>query len=155
MLFRSIAAFGIGNTVQANSITMVLQSSFDIPAIYIGAIMSAIVMLVILFGIKGIARVCGALVPFMAISYVLGCVVILILNASYLSQAIQLIFSSAFTSQAAGGGFLGSTIMIASRFGIARGLFSNESGLGSAPIIAAAAQTRNPVRQALVSSTAT
>ncbi len=154
-IFTALAAFGIGNTVQANSITVMLQSSFDIPALYIGIALSVLVMLVILFGIKGIANVCGTLVPFMAISYVVGCVIILILNAAYLKETIQLIFSSAFTSQAAGGGFLGSTIIIASRFGIARGLFSNESGLGSAPIIAAAAQTRNPVRQALVSSTGT
>lgn len=154
-IFTALAAFGIGNTVQANSITVMLQSSFDIPALYIGIALSVLVMLVILFGIKGIANVCGTLVPFMAISYVVGCVIILILNAAYLKETIQLIFSSAFTSQAAGGGFLGSTIIIASRFGIARGLFSNESGLGSAPIIATAAQTRNPVRQALVSSTGT
>ena len=154
-IFTAIAAFGIGNTVQANSITIMLNSTYDIPAIYIGIVMSVLVMLVIVFGVKGISKVCSTLVPFMAVSYVLGCVVILFLNASYLKETVQLIFSSAFSPQAAGGGFLGSTIIIASRFGIARGLFSNESGLGSAPIVAAAAQTRNPVRQALVSSTGT
>ena len=132
-----------------------LNSTFVIPARYIGIVMSVLVMLVIVFGVKGISKVCSTLVPFMAVSYVLGCIVILTLNASYLKETIQLIFSSAFSPQAAGGGFLGSTIIIASRFGIARGLFSNESGLGSAPIVAAAAQTRNPVRQALVSSTGT
>ena len=154
-VFTAIAAFGIGNTVQANSITIMLNSTYDIPVIYIGIIMSILVMLVIIFGVKGISKVCSTLVPFMAVSYVLGCIVILFLNASYLKETVQLIFSSAFSPQAAGGGFLGSTIIIASRFGIARGLFSNESGLGSAPIVAAAAQTRNPVRQALVSSTGT
>ena len=154
-VFTAIAAFGIGNTVQANSITIMLNSTYDIPVIYIGIAMSVLVMLVIVFGVKGISKVCSTLVPFMAVSYVLGCIVILFLNASYLKETVQLIFSSAFSPQAAGGGFLGSTIIIASRFGIARGLFSNESGLGSAPIVAAAAQTRNPVRQALVSSTGT
>lgn len=154
-LFTALAAFGIGNTVQANSITVMLSSTYGIPSMYIGIIMALLVMLVIIFGVKGISRVCTTLVPIMALSYVLGCIVILILNAAYLKETVQLIFSSAFTPQAAGGGFLGSTIIIASRFGIARGLFSNESGLGSAPIVAAAAQTRNPVRQALVSSTGT
>ena len=154
-VFTAIAAFGIGNTVQANSITVMLNSTYGIPPIYIGVTMAAMVMLVIIFGVKGISRVCSTLVPFMAVSYVVGCVVILFINAPYLKETIQLIMSSAFSPQAAGGGFLGSTIIIASRFGIARGLFSNESGLGSAPIVAAAAQTRNPVRQALVSSTGT
>ena len=104
---------------------------------------------------KGIARVCSALVPFMAAFYVLGCLVILGLNWPVLGESIRLICRSAFTARAAGGGFIGTTVLMACRFGIARGLFSNESGLGSAPIVAAAAQTRNPVRQALVSSTGT
>ena len=110
---------------------------------------------VVLGGVKSIARVCSMLVPVMAIFYVLGCFYILYANAAYLWPAIKLIVSAAFNPEAAGGGFVGSTVMTAARFGIARGLFSNESGMGSAPIVAAAAQTRNPVRQALVSSSGT
>ena len=154
-IFTAMAAFGIGNLVQANSIAIVVKESWGIESLYIALAMVILVSLVIFGGIKSIARFCGALVPFMALSYIAGCIFILFMNAGYLKESIQLIFTSAFTPQAAGGGFLGSTIIMASRFGIARGLFSNESGLGSAPIIAAAAQTRNPVRQALVSSTAT
>lgn len=154
-IFTAIAAFGIGNTVQANSISVLLHESYGISGYITGGVLSIGVALVILFGVKGIARVCSALVPFMAVFYVAGCLVLLWLNAAYLKEAFYLIVSSAFSSQAAGGGFAGSTIMMATRYGIARGLFSNESGLGSAPIVAAAAQTRNPVRQALVSSTGT
>ncbi|MFA7135612.1 MAG: sodium:alanine symporter family protein [Bacteroidales bacterium] len=154
-VFTAIAAFGIGNTVQANSIALLLNETYSIPPITTGIVVSIATALVILFGVKGIAKVCGTLVPFMALFYVLGCLVILYVNAPYLKEAINLIFSSAFSARAAGGGFIGTTVMMAARFGIARGLFSNESGLGSAPIIAAAAQTRNPVRQALVSSSGT
>jgi AGCS family alanine or glycine:cation symporter len=111
--------------------------------------------LVILGGIKSIARVCEMLVPFMAFFYVIGCIVILIMNSEYVWPALKLICESAFTPEAAGGGFVGTTVMMAARFGIARGLFSNESGMGSAPIVASAAKTRNPVRQALVSSSGT
>jgi AGCS family alanine or glycine:cation symporter len=110
---------------------------------------------VILGGVKAIARVCTIFVPFMAVLYVLGCIVILVMNGSYVWPAVQLIVQSAFNPSAAGGGFVGATVMMAARYGIARGLFSNESGMGSAPIVAAAAKTRNPVRQALVSSTGT
>ncbi len=161
-IFTAIAAFGIGNTVQANAISTLLAEpgifGNNIPSIptYIsGLILAATVALVIIFGVKGIANVCGTLVPFMAIFYVLGCITILYINRDFLIETIELIFNSAFSPKAAGGGFAGSSIIIVARFGIARGLFSNESGLGSAPIVAAAAQTRNPVRQALVSSTAT
>ncbi len=154
-VFTALAAFGIGNTVQANSISMLLNETYGISQTLVGAILAALVLLVIVFGVKGIARVCSALVPFMAIFYVLGCLVILGMNWPYLGESIRLICRSAFTARAAGGGFIGTTVMMACRFGIARGLFSNESGLGSAPIVAAAAQTRNPVRQALVSSTGT
>lgn len=154
-VFTAIAAFGIGNTVQANSIALLLNETYSIPPITTGIVVSIATALVILFGVKGIAKVCGTLVPFMALFYVLGCLVILYVNAPYLKEAINLIFSSAFSARAAGGGFIGTTVMMAARFGIARGLFSNESGLGSAPIIAAAAQTKNPVRQALVSSSGT
>ncbi|MBQ6300005.1 MAG: alanine:cation symporter family protein [Bacteroidales bacterium] len=154
-VFTALAAFGIGNTVQANSISMLLNETYGISQTLVGAILAALVLLVIVFGVKGIARVCSALVPFMAIFYVLGCLVILGMNWPYLGESIRLICRSAFTARAAGSGFIGTTVMMACRFGIARGLFSNESGLGSAPIVAAAAQTRNPVRQALVSSTGT
>ena len=151
----AIAAFGIGNTVQANSISLLLSETYGISQYLIGVILAVLVLLVIVFGVKGIAKVCSTLVPFMAAFYVLGCLVILGMNWPYLGESIRLICRSAFTTRAAGGGFVGSTVLIACRFGIARGLFSNESGLGSAPIVAAAAQTRNPVRQALVSSTGT
>ena len=154
-VFTSVAAFGIGNTVQANSISMLLHESYGIEAWITGAITAILVALVIIGGIKGIAKVCTAFVPFMAIMYVLGCFYILCINHAYIGQAISVIIDSAFHPQAAGGGFVGSTVMIAARYGIARGLFSNESGMGSAPIAAAAARTRNPVRQALVSSTGT
>jgi len=154
-IFTAIAAFGIGNTVQANSIALLLNETYSISPFTTGILTSIATALVILFGVKGIARVCGTLVPFMALFYVVGCLFILYVNAPYLKEAFALIFNSAFSPRAAGGGFVGTTVMMAARFGIARGLFSNESGLGSAPIIAAAAQTRNPVRQALVSSTGT
>lgn len=154
-VFTAIAAFGIGNTVQANSISMLLNESWGISTYVTGGILCLFLALVILFGLKGISKVCSTLVPFMAAFYIVGCIIILWLNAAYLKDTVVLIFNSAFTPQAAGGGFMGTTVMMAARFGIARGLFSNESGLGSAPIVAAAARTRNPVRQALVSSTGT
>ena len=154
-VFTSIAAFGIGNTVQSNAIALLLNETYSISPFVSGIVVSIGIAMVILFGIKGIAKVCGALVPFMAIFYVLGCLVILYVNSAYLKETFSLIFNSAFSSKAAGGGFVGTTVMMAARFGIARGLFSNESGLGSAPIVAAAAQTRNSVRQALVSSSGT
>ncbi len=161
-IFTGIAAFGIGNSVQSNAIASLLsqpgllgESYTGISTQLTGLVVAGLVALVIIFGVKAIAKVCEALVPFMAIFYVLGCVIILFINGEYLGDALRLIIDSAFSPQAAGGGFVGSTVMMAARFGIARGLFSNESGLGSAPIVAAAAQTRNPVRQALVSSTAT
>ncbi|HCT94347.1 MAG: transporter [Bacteroidetes bacterium GWE2_39_28] len=154
-IFTAIAAFGIGNTVQANSIALLINETYSISPYITGLVLSFATALVILFGVKGIAKVCGTLVPFMAFFYILGCLVILYVNSEYLLRALDLIVDSAFSAKAAGGGFVGTTIMMAARFGIARGLFSNESGLGSAPIVAAAAQTRNPVRQALVSSTGT
>lgn len=154
-IFTSLAAFGIGNTVQANSISLLLNESYGISPHLSGIVMSLLTALVVIGGVKSIARVCTVLVPFMAVLYVLGYFYILFINKAYVVDSISLIFNSAFSTQAAGSGFVGSTIMIAARYGIARGLFSNESGLGSAPIVAAAAQTRNPVRQALVSSTGT
>lgn len=154
-IFTALAAFGIGNTVQANSISLLMNETYDINVHVTGIVIAILTALVIFFGVKGIARVCMALVPFMAVCYIAGCLYILFVNRAFLGESLQLIVSSAFTPHAAGGGFLGTTVMMAARFGIARGLFSNESGLGSAPIVAAAAQTRNPVRQALVSSTGT
>jgi len=153
--FTSVTAFGIGNMVQANSISVLVNESFQIPMWVTGLILTVLTAVVILGGIKSIARVCEGLVPFMAITYVLGCLIILGMNLEGIPNTVSLIFNSAFTGQAAIGGFLGAGMKEAIRFGIARGLFSNESGLGSAPIVAAAAQTKNPVRQALVSSTGT
>ena len=110
---------------------------------------------VIIGGVRSVSKVCSMLVPLMALLYVLGCIFILCMNAGYVMPALRLIVCSAFSPQAAGGGFAGASVIMAARYGIARGLFSNESGLGSAPIVAAAARTKNPVRQALVSSTGT
>lgn len=154
-VFTALASFGIGCTVQANSIALLASETFGIPDWIMGVIVCLLAGAVIIGGVKAIARVCTILVPFMAILYVIGCLIILCMNGAYVWPAIQLIVSSAFNPAAAGGGFIGSTVMMAARYGIARGLFSNESGMGSAPIVAAAAQTRNPVRQALVSSTGT
>ncbi len=154
-VFTALASFGIGNTVQANAIATVAHETYNIAPALTGAVVCLLAGAVVLGGVKSIARVCGLLVPFMALFYVLGCLYILCVNAAYLWPALKLIVHSAFSPQAAGGGFVGTTVMMAARFGIARGLFSNESGMGSAPIVAAAAQTRNPVRQALVSSSGT
>ena len=154
-VFTALASFGIGCTVQANSIALLASETFGVPTWVVGVVVCVLAGGVILGGVKVIARVCMVLVPFMAMLYVVGCVVILCLNGSYVWPAVELIVQSAFNPSAAGGGFVGATVMMAARYGIARGLFSNESGLGSAPIVAAAAQTRNPVRQALVSSTGT
>ena len=154
-IFTAIASFGIGNTVQANAIATIANSTYGISPWIMGSIVCALTAAVILGGVKSIAKVCGMLVPFMALFYVIGCIYILIVNHNYLWPTLSLIVNSAFSPQAAGGGFVGTSVMMAARYGIARGLFSNESGLGSAPIVAAAAQTRNPVRQALVSSTGT
>jgi len=153
--FTAIASFGIGNTVQANAIATVASESYGISPYLSGIFICLMTGAVVLGGVKSIARVCSMLVPFMAVLYVLGCIYILFVNAAYLWPAVCLIVEAAFSPEAAGGGFIGSTVMMAARFGIARGLFSNESGMGSAPIVAAAAQTRNPVRQALVSSSGT
>lgn len=160
-IFTAIAAFGIGNTVQANAISenlsLVCQDFADplTSKMVTGFITAAVVGFVIIGGVKSIAKWCTRLVPLMALLYVLGCLYILVVNHQYILQALQLIVSEAFSLKAFGGGTAGTVIMMAARYGIARGLFSNESGMGSAPIVAAAAQTKNPVRQALVSSTGT
>ena len=154
-IFTAVASFGIGSTVQANAISTMGQNVFGTEPVVIGGIITILASMVIVGGVKNIAKVCTALVPFMAILYVIGCIVILCMNSEFVWPAIRLIVVSAFKPEAAGGGFVGAGIMMAARYGIARGLFSNESGLGSAPIVAAAAKTKNPVRQALVSSTGT
>ena len=160
-VFTAIAAFGIGNMVQANAISenvvMLCASGGNetLVRVMVGVLLMALVAVVVLGGVKSISRWCTALVPLMAVLYVLGCIYILCLNHTHLWEAICLICSEAFSLEAATGGTAGTVIMVAARYGIARGLFSNESGLGSAPIVAAAAQTKNPVRQALVSSTGT
>ncbi len=154
-LFAGLSAFGIGASVQANAVSKVVYQNFGIPLWASGIVMAALVGIVILGGVKSITKTCEALVPLMAVLYVIGCLIIIIMNRAFVGDAVALICTSAFTPHAAGGGFIGASVMMAARYGVARGLFSNESGMGSAPIVAAAAQTRNPVRQALVSSTGT
>ena len=154
-VFAGFASFGIGCATQVNAIATVCNENLHINKAVVGIIIGVLTAVVIFGGIKSIARVCERLVPFMALFYVLGCIVILGINYDYIIPAITTICRLAFQPGAAAGGLVGSGIMMAMRYGIARGLFSNESGMGSAPIAAAAAQTRNPVRQALVSSTGT
>ena len=154
-VFAGFASFGIGCATQVNAIATVCDENLHINKAVIGIIVGVLTAVVIFGGIKSIARVCERLVPFMALFYVLGCIVILGINYDYIIPAITTICRLAFQPGAAAGGLVGSGIMLAMRYGVARGLFSNESGMGSAPIAAAAAQTRNPVRQALVSSTGT
>lgn len=154
-LFAAVASFGIGSMVQTNAIANVWRENMDVDGRLVGIVCALLTVLVIFGGVKSIARVCEKLVPFMAIFYVIGCVIILGYNYDFILPALTTIVSLAFQPGAAAGGLAGSGIMMAARYGIARGLFSNESGMGSAPIVAAAAQTRNPVRQALVSSTGT
>ena len=154
-IFTVCASFGIGNLVQSNAISMLCYETYRVPQALTGTAVAVCVALVVIFGVKGIARVCSAFVPLMAALYFLGCCYILWVNGGYVWDAVKLIVESAFRPEAAGGGFVGGSVIMTARYGIARGLFSNESGMGSAPIVAAAAQTRNPVRQALVSSTGT
>lgn len=154
-VFAGFASFGIGCATQVNAIATVCNENLHINKAVVGIIIGVLTAVVIFGGIKSIARVCERLVPFMALFYVLGCIVILEINYDYIIPAITTICRLAFQPGAAAGGLVGSGIMLAMRYGVARGLFSNESGMGSAPIAAAAAQTRNPVRQALVSSTGT
>lgn len=154
-VFTFVASLGIGCGVQVNAIAKVTQTNLGIEPWIIGVVAAVITGIVIFGGVKVIASVCEKLVPVMAAFYVMGCLVILGINYDYIIPAITTICTMAFTPGAAAGGLVGSGILMAARYGIARGLFSNESGMGSAPIVAAAAQTRNPVRQALVSSTGT
>lgn len=156
-ILTSLAAFGIGNSVQANAISENVSEMLPFwnpqtTKVVAGFIMSLLVGVVIIGGVKSISKICTRLVPFMALFYILGCLFILIVNHDYILPAISWICEDAFTGQAVGGGAAGGGIMLVARYGIARGLFSNEAGMGSEPIVAAAAQTRNPARQALVSS---
>ncbi len=154
-LFTAIAAFGIGNMVQANSIATMIESNFEISRYFTGIILSILTLIVIIGGVRSIARICEGLIPFMAVFYIIGCLVILIINYKSVPDTLLLIIKGAFSPMAATGGFAGYVLKDTIRYGVARGLFSNESGLGSAPIVAAAARTDEPVRQALVSSTGT
>lgn len=153
-IFTLIMSFSGGNFIQGNAISETLKNSYNIDIYLTATVLTCLVGAVIFFGLKGIASVCEKLVPFMALIYVIGCIVLIFINFEYLGEAIVLIFKSAFEPQAIGGGAVGG-LMISLQYGVSRGLLSNESGMGSAPIIAAAAKTRNPVRQALVSSTST
>ena len=154
-ILAAVCAFGIGCTVQANAVVSNITTNFHVPAIAVAVVLAVLVGLVIIGGIQSITKVSERLVPFMALFYVVGCIIILVMNHDVLGQAIVAIVSAAFQPKAIGGGFVGSTIVAACRYGFARGLFSNESGMGSAPLVASAAQTRNPKRQALVSMTGT
>jgi AGCS family alanine or glycine:cation symporter len=154
-IFAAIAAFGIGNMVQSNSVADAVNATFHVPFYLTGIILMVFTALVVLGGIKSIGRITGVVVPIMIIFYMGGCLTILLFKVSAIPAALALVVREAFTPTAASGGFAGATVMMAIRMGVARGVFSNESGLGSAPIAAAAAQTRHPVLQALVSMTQT
>ncbi|TNF72544.1 MAG: sodium:alanine symporter family protein [Acidobacteria bacterium] len=154
-LFAAVAAFGIGNMVQSNSVAAALEESFGMKVWVSGLILAVAAGAVILGGIKSIGRFTGVFVPFMILAYMAGASLVLLLNLDRIPEAFGLIFRGAFSGTAAAGGFIGAAAAQAIRFGVARGIFSNESGLGSAGIAAAAAQTREPVRQAMVSMTQT
>lgn len=149
-LFGAIAAFGIGNGVQANGVAQVLEANFGLNTSITGVVLMVLTGLVVLGGITRIGAVAGKLVPFMAVSYIVAGLVVLLLNISSLGTALELVFTHAFTPSAAEGGFAGAAVWLAIRFGVARGVFSNEAGLGSAPIAHAAAATKGPVNQGLV-----
>lgn len=154
-IFAAISAFGIGNMVQSNSVADVVQARFGVPFWATGIVLAVATALVILGGIKSIARVTEILVPFMIVLYMLGALVVVAVNYAAIPETFGLVFKHAFSPIAATGGFAGAMLSQTIRWGVARGVFSNESGLGSSPIAAAAAQTRNPVTQALVSMTQT
>lgn len=169
-VFALFASFGIGCGVQTNAISSIMDDTFNHNGEYVlnffgaefstvavvsGIIVAVCTALVIFGGIKSISTVCEKLVPFMAVMYVVGCIIILCINSDVLWETVCTIVSSAFSFEAVGGGLVGSGIMLAARYGVARGLFSNESGMGSAPIVASAAQSRNSVRQAMISATGT
>ncbi len=149
-IFGGLAGFGIGNTVQANSVADALNANFALPHWVTGVVVAVLAGLVLIGGIRWIAQVAGKLVPFMAVAYIIGGLAVLVLHAAEIPAAIALIVKHAFTPSAATGGFAGATVMMAIQWGVARGVFSNEAGLGSAPIAHAAAETDNPVRQGTV-----
>jgi AGCS family alanine or glycine:cation symporter len=153
--FASIAAFGIGNMVQSNSVADSVEAVFHVPPTTTGIVLASLTALVVLGGIRSIARVASVLVPVMIICYMAGAAIVLVQNAAKVMEGLQLIFSHALNPTSAAGGFAGATVRMTIRWGVARGIFSNESGLGSSPIAAAAAQTRDPTTQALVSMTQT
>ena len=150
-----VAFFGIGTFPQVNAITYAMQDTFNVPVVITATVVTVLVAMIILGGVRRIARASAVIVPFMALGYVTTSIIILIVNYDKLPTAIALIIQSAFNPQAALGGAVGFTVMKAIQSGVARGIFSNESGLGSAPIAAAAAQTKEPVRQGLISMTGT
>ncbi|MCE1225507.1 MAG: sodium:alanine symporter family protein [Geobacteraceae bacterium] len=154
-VFTALATFGIGNMTQANAVATIFKSTFNVDTWITGLVLMLMTGLVILGGIKSIGKATSILVPFMIVGYVVGGLVVLALSLDKIPHALGLIFQGAFSPAAAGGGLAGSTIAAAMRFGIARGVFSNESGMGSAPIAAAAARTHDPVKQSLVSMTQT
>ena len=154
-VFAAAAAFGTGCSVQANAISGTMESAFHIPPLVTGGILTALTAAVILGGAGAVSKACEKLIPFMAVVYLAGCGVLLVINRAFLVPALKLIVTAAFSPGAAAGGFVGSTMLTAARQGIARGLFSDESGLGTAPMAAAAAGSRNPVRQALAAMTGT
>ena len=154
-LFASVAAFGIGNMVQSNSVADAMRQSFGVPVWITGLVLAFGVGVVVLGGISSIGRFTGFFVPTMIVTYMVACSVVILVHAERVPDALALIFREAFTGTAAFGGFAGATLAAGIRQGVARGIFSNESGLGSAGIAAAAAQTREPARQALVSMTQT
>ena len=149
-IFGMIAGFGIGNTVQANSVADVMYADYGIPTWATGLALASLAALVILGGIKRIAHVAGKLVPFMAIAYILSALIVVLMNADQIPAAFAIILESAFNPVSATGGFAGATVWAAIRYGVARGVFSNEAGLGSAPIAHASAQTKHPVQQGLI-----
>ena len=153
--FGMFAAFGIGNMVQSNSVADEINANFAVPDWVSGLVMAMLAALVIIGGVKRIARIAAKLVPFMALVYVLAALTIIALNIEKMPMAILLIIDSAFSGTAASGGFLGATVWMAIRWGFARGIFSNEAGLGSAPIAHAVARTDNPVRQGMIASLGT
>ncbi len=149
-LFGAFAGFGIGNMVQANSVADAVHTNLGIDKVVTGGIMAVLVFLVLVGGIKRIAKVAGAVIPIMAIAYLLGGLIVIFANISQVPEALMLIVKHAFTPTAASGGFAGAAVMVAIQMGVARGIFSNEAGLGSAPIAHASAKTNNPVRQGTI-----
>ncbi len=153
-VLTTIAAFGIGNITQGNAAAGVLaESALQLPTWVTGLLLSTLVFMVLLGGLKSISKICSACVPVMSLIYIVGCLMLLFSQAHLILPALSLILESAFSAKAATGGFIGSTIMLAMQTGVQRGLFSNEAGMGSAPIVSAPAQTPNPVKQAIISST--